>query len=199
MAQSVRNAKAATSPKMKGRKMAVAPRSYEAIKFEVDVSARYHEYRRSWLEGVVTIIRAVSLVGSVVALLALSNWVETRDVAVSVVAIITALIGIVNLIDLVFHVDASARDHSALYQRFKSLQAQIARHRPDWESAGSELEAQAQEIRVDEPPTYYAVYARAWNQTLEKYSESAHRRPLTLWQSIAGNFWKFRPDNFKAA
>jgi uncharacterized membrane protein len=179
--------------------MTVTPRPYTAVKFEIDVSTRYHEYRRAWLESIVTIIRLVSLLGSIVALLALSNWVESRDAAITTVVIATAFIGIVNLVDLVFHVDASARDHTTLYQRFKALQAKMTRHQIDWESAGPEVDAEAQEIRIDEPPTYYATYARAWNQTLEKYNESQHKRPLSWWQSVVGNLIRFRPDKFRPA
>ncbi len=179
--------------------MPVQPRPYMAVKFEIDVSTRYHDYRRAWLGWLVTLVRLVSLAGSIVALLALSNWVESRQAAVAIIAAAAAAIGVVNLLDLVFHFEQALGLHTTLYQRFKALQAQMARHRLDWESVGPELDADAQEIRVDEPPTYYALYARAWNQMLDKYEETQHRRPLTRWQSLLQNLKRFRPDQFKPA
>ena len=158
---------------------------FAKIKFEVEVSARYHEYRRAVLETRVTFIRLVSLLGSVLALLAVSNWVESQQLTVFCVTIVSVIVGIFNLVDLVFHFDDGARVHMGLYQRFKALQAEMARGQAEADELTPKWEAEAQSIRIDEPPTYWATYALAWNQTTEKYLLKGHERPLTRWQRFA--------------
>jgi hypothetical protein len=169
------------------------------LRFSIEVSARYHDYRRATLGFRVTFVRFVSLLGSVLSLLAVSNWVESQQLTVLWVALIGIVVGIVNLVDLVFHFDSSAREHTSLFQRFKALQAKMARHQTDWRVCTPEWEAEAQEIRSDEPPTYWATYARAWNQTAEKYNENSHKRPLKFWQIVVGDWFHMRPDQFKTA
>jgi hypothetical protein len=170
-----------------------------ALKFNLEVSARYHDYRRAILETRVTVVRMLSLVGSILSLLAVSNWVESETIMVQAVASLSAIVGIANLIDLVFRFDAGARVHTSLFQRFKALLAEMARRQVDWEKLVPGWEAEAQVIRSDEPPTFWALYALAWNQTLEKYDVNTHRRPLSWWQKLASNWKHFRPDQFKPA
>ena len=56
--------------------MTDAPNAYKALKFNLEVSARYHDYRRATLGTRVTLVRLVSLLGSVLSLLAVSYWIE---------------------------------------------------------------------------------------------------------------------------
>jgi hypothetical protein len=172
---------------------------YRALKFGLEVSARYHDYRRATLGSRVTFVRLVSLLGSVASLLAVSNWVESADKMILAVAWISVVVGIVNLVDLVFHFDADARLHTSLFQRFKGLLEEMARHQGDWQTQGPEWQAEAEAIRSDEPPTYWALYALAWNQTTEKYQVTSGRRPIRWWQKLAANWVQFRPDQFKPA
>ena len=115
------------------------------------------------------------------------------------VAWVSALVGIVNLVDLVFHFDADARLHTSLFQRFKALHEEMARRQADWEKLIPEWQAEAEAICADEPPTYWALYALAWNQTVEKYEVLSHKRPLRWWQRLAANWLQFRPDQFRPA
>jgi hypothetical protein len=179
--------------------MSDSTNAYTALRFNLEVSARYHDYRRATLEARVTLIRLVSLLGSVLSLLAVSHWVESKETMIQAVAIISAVVGLVNLVDLVFHFDADARVHTSVFQRYKALLADMARHQGDWEKRTPEWEAEAQAIRGDEPPTYWALYALAWNQTLEKNDIHTHRRPLSWWQRLAANWKQFRPDQFRPA
>jgi hypothetical protein len=179
--------------------MAEPPNAYKALRFNLEVSARYHDYRRATLGTRVTFVRLISLVGSVASLLAVSNWVESVEKMVLWVAWISVGVGVFNLIDLVFHFDADARLHTALFQRFKGLLEEMARHQADCERQIPEWEAEAQAIRGDEPPTYWALYALAWNQSVEKYEVTSHKRPVRWWQKVAANWLQFRPDQFKPA
>jgi hypothetical protein len=175
------------------------PNAYKALRFSLEVSARYHDYRRATLGTRVTFVRLVSLLGSVGSLLAVSHWVESAEKMVLWVAWISVVVGIVNLVDLVFHFDADARLHTSLFQRFKGLLGEMAKHQTDWERQIPAWDAEAEAIRSDEPPTYWALYALAWNQTVEKYQATSHKRPVRLWQKIAANWVQFRPDQFKPA
>ena len=179
--------------------MAQTLSALDGLRFEIEVSTRYHDYRRAALEFRVTVIRLVSLVGSVLALLSVSNWVESRELTIQFVTWISIVVGLFNLVDLVFHFDSSARTHTGLYQRFKALQGGIARDQKNWERLIPEWEADAQAIRIDEPGTFWATYALAWNQTAEKYQKEDHKRPLAKWQRWMRDWVRFTPDRFRAA
>jgi hypothetical protein len=107
------------------------------------------------------VIRLVSLIGSIGSLLAVSSWVESSGRTVAVVAVASIFVAIFNLFDLVFKFDLNAGLHTSLYQRFKTLQAEIAKNQLQWEKFLPEWQAEAQQIRIDEPPTYWAVYTLA--------------------------------------
>lgn len=172
---------------------------FENEKFFIEVSTRYHDYRRATLGQYVTLVRLISLVGSIGALLAVSTLAQSSEKMVNYVAFASILIAIVNLLDLVFQVDSNARLHTSLYQRFKALQEEMARNQGQWRNLLPEWQAKAQLIRIDEPPTYWAVYARAWNQTAEKYGKFGDRHPIKLYQRILQDFVQFRPDGFGLA
>jgi hypothetical protein len=172
---------------------------YKAFKFELEVSARYFDYRRASLGFRVTCVRLISLLGSILSLLAVSYFVESVDKMALAVLWLSALVGIANLIDLVFQFDANARASTSFFQRYKALLGEMAQHQVEWDSRHAEWEAEVQAIRSDEPPTYWALYAIAWNQTLEKYDVRSSARPLTWWQRISANWFHFRPDQFKPA
>jgi hypothetical protein len=78
------------------------PNSYKALKFELEVSARYFDYRRSSLGVRVTIVRLISLLGSILSLLAISYFIESKEKMATVVLWISVFIGLANLVDLVF-------------------------------------------------------------------------------------------------
>ena len=56
--------------------MSNAGNPYKALKFELEVSARYFDYRRASLGSRVTIVRLVSLLGSILSLLSVSYFVK---------------------------------------------------------------------------------------------------------------------------
>src|SRR5262245_46769143 len=105
---------------------------YENLNFNVEVSTWYHEFRRGLFATAVMIVRLISLLGSIVAFLAISSWIEASDPRIVIITVASVLIGIVNLFDLVFQFDTNAREHTVLYQRFKALQAKILGGRAEW-------------------------------------------------------------------
>jgi hypothetical protein len=128
---------------------------------------------------------------------------ERDQIAIAVtysgVAIAGAAATVVTLIDLIFQFDSRARLHDDLYRRFKSLQADIARHRAEAERYISEWDAKSQEIRVDEPPVYWSIYAACWNQAAERRrAPKEYIRSISLWRVLAGKYllFHFRPNDF---
>jgi len=167
------------------------------LKFGTEVSTWYHEYRRGMFSAAVTVVRLISLVGSVAALLAVSSWVESVSEMVLYVAILSVVVGVVNLLDLVFGFDAKAREHTSLYQRFKALQSEIARGQRDYEEHLPQWEAEAQAIRIDEPPTYWALWNIVMNQVLEKYGVAdGYQRQITPYQRLLKHLMRFNPQSF---
>jgi hypothetical protein len=178
--------------------MSLSENDFQNEKFFIEVSARYHDYRRAALEWCTTLIRLVSLLGSIASLLAVSAWIESSNRMVFAVTIASVVVGIANLFDLVFQIDSTARTHTSLYQRFKALQGEMARKQVEWHTLLPEWQAEAQSIRIDEPPTYWAVYTRAWNQTAERYRLFGHKHKIRWYQSLGliSNILHFRPDQF---
>jgi hypothetical protein len=82
--------------------MPLSETDFQNEKFYIEVSARYHDYRRSALEWCMTLIRLISLLGSIASLLAVSVWVESSERMVLSVALASILVGVANLFDLVF-------------------------------------------------------------------------------------------------
>jgi hypothetical protein len=168
------------------------------IEFGVEVSTLYHDWRRSSLGTLVNIVRAVALISAVISLF--SGFVSFTH-GTMVVAFAGGLAAIVTLADLVFQFDARARLHDDLYRRFKTLQAEIARNSADADKYLSQWDATAQEIRVNEPPVYWSIYAACWNQVAERIrAPKEYVRSLGPWKAWAGKylFLHFRPDDFPA-
>ena len=114
-----------------------------------------------------------------------------------VVAVSNVIIAAVVLADLVFGFGESARQHTDLYRRFNAVQEKIARHREDSSARLAEWEAEVVEIRRDEPPVLWAVYATCWNQVIERrQADRSHLRKIEWYQRLLRNFLQFRPIDF---
>ncbi len=163
-----------------------------SLRFTVEVAARYHDWRRATLGTVVNIVRASALLGAVMSIIAVNNFGEH---VVIVITAVSVLVAIITLFDLVFGIDLKAREHNDLYRRCTELLASVLR--ADTGSDLSDLESQAQVIWRDEPPTYWAVYAICWNQTVEKHRvEATYRKKIGWLKMLVRNLWQFRPQDF---
>jgi hypothetical protein len=138
----------------------------------------------------------VTFVAAVITLLTAFNPFDAGAITVSwVVGILAALVACVNLMELIANFDEAARKHEDLYKRFKQLQARVA---IEGEENAAAWESEAQTIRADEPPTMWAIYARCWNQTIDRHGaerEGYYREVGTL-QSLIGYLWHYRPSDF---
>lgn len=167
--------------------------------FALEVSARYHDWRRASLGRVVSIIRGVTLLGAVIAFLSLTEWVSSPDgFGSTVAAAASVLIAIITLADLVFGLNGRAINHESLYRRFVTLQAEMKAYQTDWESRIDRWEATAAEIRRDEPPTLWYVYAKSWNQGIEKHRTQrvGYFREIKLYHRLLGWLYSFEPSSF---
>jgi hypothetical protein len=165
------------------------------LEFGIEVSTLYHEWRRSLLETMSTAVRAITLIGAVLVLVFVFSVPPAQTQGFVTAA--SALVALVALFDLVFGIDSRARLHTDLYRRFKRLQVEMAQNRDRWAEHVSDWRAEAQSIRVDEPPVFWAVYMQGWNQALGKRKvASSHFRRVTPMQGFLGIFLKYRPMDF---
>jgi hypothetical protein len=174
------------------------------LKFGIEVSILYHDWRRATFETTLRFVRGVTLVGAIFTLvtgvtLAFDSF-HWGNAAAWGSVISSIIVACVNLIDLVANLDGRALHHDELARRFKALLQRMTRHREVWESHLADWTADAQEIRADEPPTLWAVYAMCWNQNIGKHRvpPMGYRRPVSWWQSLLRNFVQFRPQDFPA-
>jgi hypothetical protein len=172
------------------------------LKFGVEVSTLYHDWRRATLETTIRLVKGITFVGAIFSLVTAFNPFHWDDfTATWVIAASSIVIACVNLLDLVANLDGRALLHEDLARRFKEVQQRMARHRKEWESRLPEWDADIQAIRADEPPTLWAVYAMCWNQTIGKHRTETrgYLRPVPWWRSWLRNIVQFRPQDFPAA
>lgn len=171
------------------------------LRFSVEVSALYHNRRRSTLWTVVRVTRMITLGGAIIALLTAFNPLSFNSwLTLLIVGIVSVLIAIASLLDLVENFSGRAQIHEELYKRFKELQARIERSSNEPEKNLPELRAEAQAIRVDEPPVLWVIYARCWNQAIEHHQaeRAGYYRKISWWRGLLGGLIQFDPRNFPA-
>jgi hypothetical protein len=174
-------------------------KEYWELQFNVEVSALYHARRRASLRTVVRTIRAITLFGSFIVI-AVSVSIKSNATALVVAGPMSALIAFLNLLDLTENFTARAEGHDQLYKRFKTLQANIDRHYGDADRL-SDFQAEAESIRIDEPPTMWAIYAQCWNQAIKHYlaEPRGYYRKIPPWRRLVGRLFNFHPQDFPVA
>jgi hypothetical protein len=143
--------------------------------------------------------KVVSIVGAVIAFVFVSGEYPTVFGYKSeyIISIVVAVIGFINLLDLVFNVDGRARLHTDLYRRYKALQEKIARDSGTWERHLNNWKAAAKVIEIDEPPVFYALYADYWNLAVQRFgAEEKYLRTIKGWQRRLRHYRHFQPIDF---
>lgn len=136
------------------------------LKFEIEVSARYHDWRRATMLTIVRAIRGITFISAVITLATAFNPLNfSSSIETWLIASLAILISCVNLLDLIADFSGAAERHEVLYKRFQELISQIARRDAEWQKYIAEWRAEAQSIRIGEPPTLWAIYAKSWNHT----------------------------------
>jgi hypothetical protein len=172
------------------------------LRFSVEVSAAYHDWRRTTYETAARFVKAATLLGAILALLTAFNPFAASTAAVTNTIVgISIAIAIINLVDLAWDFNGLALRHTELYRRFKELQERVLRAGADWEANIAAWEADAQLIRRDEPPTMWAIYAMCWNQIMDRHQveRPGFYRPVSTFQMLARNVFHFRPQDFPAS
>jgi hypothetical protein len=163
------------------------------FKFTLNVSTRYHEWMRARYERLSSSVKFVSIVGAALAFMG----VFAPDRWFALIGWAAAAVAFVNIMDLVFGLDQKGRSETELYRRFKELQAEVARTvSPSPEQVAS-WEATAQVIRMDEMPTFWALYSEAWNQSIDRERrEPTAARRITHMQAVLGWVFRYLPKDF---
>lgn len=175
---------------------------YWEFKIGVEVSTRYHDWRRGTYQSFTRITRAVTFLGAVFTLLTAFNPLNWAPQAVAwSIACLAVVIAVVNLLELVFDFGGSVFRHTDLYRRFMKLQEKMTEQQKSWQSFLAEWEAEAQAIRRDEPPTMWAIYAICWNQTIDRHQleRKGYYRNVGWLRYWFRNFVQFSPQDFPAA
>jgi hypothetical protein len=160
------------------------------LKFGVEVSGRYHEWRRDTMESNSRNTRAATFAGSIVTLAtALSS---SNPGAIASLAIIIA---VANLWELIAGWPRAVCVHTEPHRRFAELQAKVLKVVEPDPLQIADWEAEAALIRRDEPPTMWAVYAMCWNQTIARHEtqEKGYYRDILCWQHAFANLLHFTP------
>jgi hypothetical protein len=171
------------------------------LKFGVEVSAMYHDWRRATITGYIRFAKTATLLGAIATLVTgILLIIITVPLYVQVLPVVfSIIIAIVNLVELAAKWNEEALQHTELYRRFSDLQARIVRPENHASEILHQLQAEAALIRKDEPPTMWAVYATCWNQVMERhYGADALRysRKISRAQYFLRNRLSFLPKDF---
>lgn len=174
-------------------------RKFWDLKFGVEVSALYHDWRRGTMEAAQRFARFVTIIGIIVTLATAFNplgWAP--HIFEWAIAAILFAVACINVAELAFRYNERAREHLDLYRRFSELQTRMGRSNTNEHL--SEWEAEAAAIRRDEPPTMWAVYAMCWNQKAEYYwyghDHKEHLRKIGWFSYLLRNVVQFRAKDF---
>jgi hypothetical protein len=169
------------------------------LKFGVEVSALYHDWRRGTMEAAQRFSRFATLVGIILTLMTAFNPLSLAPAIFEwTIAVILFVVACVNIAELTFRYNERAREHLMLYQRFSQLLVRMSKPSTDTNERLSDWEAAAAAIRNDEPPTMWAVYGMCWNQKVEYPGggQTGHFRKIGWIPYLLRNLIQFRPKDF---
>jgi uncharacterized protein DUF4231 len=173
------------------------------LRFGVEVSALYHDWRRGTMEAAQRFSRFATLVGIVITLATAFNplgWAP--HVFEWTIAGILFFVACVNIAELTFRFNERAREHYGLYRRFSELLTRMTMPSTETNQRLSDWQAEAAAIREDEPPTMWAIYAMCWNQKAEYYRRGRefkeHFWEIGLMPYLLRHLFQFRPKDFPA-
>ena len=169
------------------------------LRFGVEVSALYHDWRRGTMEAAQRFSRFATIVGIIITLATAFNplgWApHVFEWAIAVVLFVVACI---NVAELAFNYNERAREHLELYRRFSGLQVRMRKSATNANESVSDWDSEAAAIRRDEPPTMWAVYTMCWNQRAEYYAGGREEdlRKIGWFPYLLRNVIQFRPKDF---
>jgi hypothetical protein len=182
-------------------KMEEIDRDLWNLRFGVEVSALYHDWRRGTMEAAQRFSRFATLVGIIFTLATAFNplgWAP--HVFEWVIAAILFGVACVNIAELTFRYNERAGEHLELYWRFSELLTRMSKPTAETNERLSDWQAEAAAIRRDEPPTMWAVYAMCWNQKAEYYRRGRdfkeHFRKIGWVRYLLRDLIQFRPKDF---
>jgi hypothetical protein len=169
------------------------------LKFGVEVSAMYHDWRRSTIISLIRFAKAATFFGAIATLItAIWEPPQTKLLLTG----LAVLIAVVNLWELKSGWDELALEHTELYRRFSELLARMVQPLNPTPEMLHEWAAVAAMIRKDEPPTLWGVYTVCWNQVMERhYGKEATRyyRKMDRLHYLLRNIVQFQPADFPLA
>ncbi|MDQ3730753.1 MAG: hypothetical protein M3329_02045 [Pseudomonadota bacterium] len=156
----------------------------EALRIELEESARYHQ-RRGWFYGrlhSVTILVGITL-----------GWAAFVAGAGNATAILGLVIAVAGALSLVLYFSRRVEDHEKLLLRYDKLASEIQMEEPTPEHL-RRCAHQERQIAVGEPPTYWALKAACYNEVLRARGRNKHLYNISLLPRLLMNFVKFDRD-----
>lgn len=156
----------------------------EALKIELEESARYHQ-RRGWFFG--RLHSVTVLVGIVL------GWTALVAGAGNATAILGLVIAVAGGLSLVLYFSRRVEDHEKLLLRYDKLASEIHMEEPTPEHL-RRCAHQARQIAAGEPPAYWALKAACSNEVLRARGRHKHLYNISLLSRLLMNFVKFDRD-----
>lgn len=157
-------------------------KSVEELEHYALRNALYHTARRQFLERATRLLNFVAIVGGAGTLTDVlsSEWRIVLGLVITVAA----------ASQLVFDFGTRARDHAILQQRYYSLLSRIQEGGKLTEAQRYAIMGELYRISGDEPPTFRALDAVAYNQATDALlgnDGKQHRIYVTRFQSVTRN------------
>ncbi|MFA8385418.1 MAG: hypothetical protein ACEPO2_07320 [Pelagibaca sp.] len=171
-------------------------KSLELIRFNVLRNALYHVARRRSLERINRLFNfmVVALGTAAVAdLVSLIDWRVPAEAFGAAIAIVGAL-------QLVFDFGRAARDHQALQREYYNLLADIEVVIAPDENQLAEWYSRMIRITADEPPSFKAIDAKAYNDAADALEfQRDQRLVVPWWHSVLGGVISFEGVEYPKA
>ena len=149
------------------------------IRFAALRNAHYHMSRQAWFDGWNRIFSFLIIILGT----ALAWQISQQNQAVGVSAAISTTI--IGSLQLVFDLGGQARNHEFLKRRYFEVVAEIVKLENPTTVDRSRLNTQLLSLSAEEPPTYRALDAIAYNQIVHSMygiEGKEHRCPVSIWQ-----------------
>lgn len=157
----------------------------EALKIELEESARYHQRRGGFYGRLhnITILAGMVL-----------GWTAFGVGAGNATAVFAFVIAVACALSLVLYFSRRAEDHEKLLLRYAKLASDIRMEEPTPDHLRRCFH-QERRIAATEPPTYWALKAACYNEVLRAHGGKKHLYNISLLPRLLMNFVKFDRDS----
>ena len=170
----------------------------DELRFDVDVSIRYHNRRRAFFDNLHKVTTFIGILGgsagAVSFVAAIGQW---WNYGLELGLGFALVVAFVNALDLTVGFSERARTHDALYKKFVSHDAKIETAGEISEEQTRQLQSQRLLIEHDEPPIYNALYAQCQNEAARVWRSPTPRLIISFRQRVLAQWVRMRPEDLQ--